>query len=72
MFIYIEKQVKSLDITRNIVSRFSNPTIIEIDHYKNIFDKNIWNNKLEKSIILAKSSFKIIVITNKQVANLFI
>lgn len=54
MIIYLESKAKNYSLTQNILSKFSNASIIEIDHYKNIFDKNIWNRKLSNAIILAK------------------
>lgn len=54
MIIYLETKAKSYPLTQSILSKFSNASIIEIDHYKNIFDKNIWNYKLSNAIILAK------------------
>jgi hypothetical protein len=41
MLIYIEKKVKDTQIAKNIISKFSNTNILEIDNYKNLFDKNI-------------------------------
>ncbi len=54
MILYIEKQALPYSQTQNIINKFKNATLIHIDNYKNIFDKNIWNHKLEKSIIIAK------------------
>jgi hypothetical protein len=41
MLIYLEKKAKSYPQTQKILSKFPNAQILEIDHYKNIFDKNI-------------------------------
>lgn len=56
MIIYLESKAKNYPLTQQILSKFSNASIIEIDHYKNIFDKNIWNQKLAPAIILAKQT----------------
>ena len=37
----LEKKEKSKQQTKKKLSRFPNAQILEIDHYKNIFDKNI-------------------------------
>jgi len=56
MLVYIEKSVKNLETTKKILSRlWKNTQILEIDHYKNIFDKSIKDNKISQSIILARS-----------------
>jgi spore photoproduct lyase len=54
MIIYLESRAKDYAITRKVLNKFTKASIIEIDHYKNIFDKNIWNQKLKNTIILAK------------------
>lgn len=54
MIIYIESQAKSYPLAQKILSKFADAYIIEIDHYKNIFDKNIWAKSLANAIILAK------------------
>jgi hypothetical protein len=41
MLIYLEKKAKSYPQTQKILRKFPNAQILEIDHYKNIFDKNI-------------------------------
>ncbi len=52
MIIYIEKKLKENKIVKNIISKFPNSQILEIDNYKNIFDKNFsW--KISKSIVIA-------------------
>ena len=53
MIIYIEKQVKEYSQTKKILKMFPNADIVWINHYKNIFDKQLWW-KVEKSFILAK------------------
>lgn len=53
MIIYVEKAAKNYELTEHILVKFPNSTIIEIDNYKNIFDKNI-NYQTEKCLILAK------------------
>ena len=54
MIIYIESQAKSYPLAQKILSKFADAYIIEIDHYKNIFDKNIWAKSLANAIILSK------------------
>lgn len=54
MLIYLEKKAKEYPITQDILSKFKTAEILEIDHYKNIFDKNIGNQKLTSALILAK------------------
>ena len=53
MIIYLEKEAKNYNLAQRIISKFSNPEIIEIENYKNIFDKNI-PFQHEKAIIIAK------------------
>lgn len=54
MILYIEKQAKNYQQTQKIIDRFPKAQIIEIDHYKNIFDKNTAWLQENKSIIIAK------------------
>ena len=54
MLIYLEKKAKSYPQTQKILSKFPNAQILEIDHYKNIFDKNIWDQNLAPAFIIAK------------------
>ena len=54
MLIYIEKKAKDYEVTKKILSNFSNNQILWIDHYKNIFDKKIGNQILTPAIIIAK------------------
>ena len=54
MLIYYESKIKDLLLTKEIFKKFWNCEKIEIQHYKNLFDLNIWNYKTEKLIILAK------------------
>lgn len=54
MLIYYETKVKDLPITKQIFDKFWDYEKIEIQHYKNLFDTNIWNYKTENLIILAK------------------
>lgn len=52
MLIYLEKKYKDNKIAKNIISFYKNAKVLEIDNYKNIFDKSLaWNT--EKSIIIA-------------------
>lgn len=52
MIIYLEKKYRENKIAQNIISKYKNAKILEIDNYKNIFDKNI-ASKTEKNIIIA-------------------
>lgn len=54
MIIYVEKQAKDYPQTQKILQKFKNASVIFIDHYKNIFDKNFNNLSVQKSIIIAK------------------
>lgn len=52
MIIYLEKSAKRYGLTDRILTKFPDFEVIEIDNYKNIFDKNI-NFHTEKCLILA-------------------
>ena len=54
MLIYYETKVKDFSITKQIFENFWNSEKVEIQHYKNLFDINIWNYKTQPFIILAK------------------
>ena len=54
MLIYYESKIKDLTLTKEILKKFWNCEKIEIQHYKNLFDVNIWKYKTEPLIILAK------------------
>lgn len=54
MIIYIEKQALEYKQTKKIIEKFKNSTIIFIDNYKNIFDKDYTNLDSKKSLIIAK------------------
>lgn len=54
MLIYLEKKVKNDPIAQQIIQKLAGNQILEIDHYKNIFDKNIWNQSLAPAFIIAK------------------
>lgn len=54
MLIYYENKVKDFSITKQIFENFWNSEKVEIQHYKNLFDINIWNYKTQPFIILAK------------------
>lgn len=56
MLIYLEKKAKKYPLSKKIISRFDSSKIIEINSYKNIFDKNIWDFPVEKSIIIATTN----------------
>ncbi len=55
--LYIEKAVSDFPLTKLAISKFSNSTIIWIDHYKDIFNRSgqdFQTQKLSMNIILAK------------------
>ncbi len=54
MIIYVEKQAKHYPQTQKILQKYKNASVIFIEHYKNIFDKNFENLNVQKSIIIAK------------------
>lgn len=54
MLIYVESKAKENPMTQRILAAFSEQQIIEIQHYKNLFDKKIGEFPLEKALILAK------------------
>lgn len=54
MLIYIEKQSLEYKQTKKILQKFKNSTIIYIDNYKNLFDKDYTNIDAKKSLIIAK------------------
>ena len=56
MIIYLEKNAKKYDITSKIIEKFWDSQIIEVNNYKNIFDKNIWSFPIEKSIIIGTTN----------------
>lgn len=41
MLIYLEKKAKDFALTKSMLRKLPQAEILEIDHYKNIFDKNI-------------------------------
>lgn len=52
MIILLEKKYKDNNIAKNIIKHYKNAKVLEIDNYKNIFDKNIfWG--IEKTLIIA-------------------
>ena len=53
MLIYVETKAKPFPFTQRILGKFPWAQVLEIDHYKNIFDKNIGNQRLAPAIILA-------------------
>lgn len=54
MIIYIEKQAKDYPQTKKILEKFKSSSIIYINNYKNIFDKDLTNLDSKKSLIIAK------------------
>jgi hypothetical protein len=63
MILYIEEKAKHYLLTEQIRSQFSEDQIIEIQHYKNLFDKKIGNFPLEPCMILAKQENPVILDT---------
>lgn len=55
MLIYLEKKAKEYPVAQSILKKLKSDQILETDHYKNIFDKQIWNQILEPAIIIAKN-----------------
>ena len=53
MLIYLEKRAKEFPTTKRILDIFDKAQVLEIDHYKNIFDKNIWDGDLTPAFIIA-------------------
>jgi hypothetical protein len=53
MILYIEKEAKPYNLAQHILKNFPNASCIEINNYKNIFDKKIPLHH-ELSIIIAK------------------
>lgn len=52
MLIYLERNLKDNKIAKNIISKYKDAEVLEIDNYKNIFDKTFaWDT--EKFIIIA-------------------
>ncbi len=51
MLIYVEKKYIDNYITKNIISKYNNSKILEIDNYKNILDKNIFWKKEDSLVI---------------------
>ncbi len=60
MIIYLEKKAKKYSLVWRILKKIKNSQIIEIDNYKNIFDKNTWIFPAQKSIIIAKLNWNTI------------
>jgi len=54
MLIYLEQDIKNHPVAKEILSKFSDANVVEIQHYKNVFDKTI-AYPTEKCLILAKS-----------------
>jgi spore photoproduct lyase len=54
MIIYLESHIRNHPCALRILSKFPGIPVIEIAHYKNIFDKSIGNCSTEKCLILAK------------------
>lgn len=54
MLIYLEQDIKNHPVAKTILSKLSDANVVEIQHYKNVFDKKI-GYSTEKCLILAKS-----------------
>lgn len=54
MIIYVEKRAMKFPQVEQLLGRFSSASVIKINNYKNIFDKNISSFETKKSIILAE------------------
>ena len=54
MLIYLESKAKDFPLIKSILKKLPQAEILEIDHYKNIFDKNIGNQQLIPALIIAK------------------
>lgn len=52
MNIYVEKNIRFNPITQHILEAFTKANILEIENYKNLFDKPQWTG-VQKSMILA-------------------
>jgi len=61
--VYVEKNILGNDYVNEILKKLDKPEVIEINHYKNIFNRknqNITYQKNNQSIILAENKDKII------------
>ncbi|MEA3304906.1 MAG: hypothetical protein U9Q15_04210 [Patescibacteria group bacterium] len=56
MIIYQESQAKDCPIAQKIVSQYTDATVLDIKHYKNVFDKQLVIPENEKAILLAKNT----------------
>jgi spore photoproduct lyase len=54
MIIYLETRAKHYPQTLRILEQFKSATVIDIAHYKNVFDKNTAGLNEQKSMIIAK------------------
>ncbi len=63
MLLYVEKKAKEYPLCQQICSQFSEENIVEIQHYKNLFDKKIGDFPLEPCLILAKQENPVILDT---------
>lgn len=52
MIIYVEKKVREIPLTQEIILKFPDAEILEIDNYKNLFDRNL-SGDITKCLILA-------------------
>ena len=70
--IYVEKQAKNFQASKQIINKFPSSTIIEIDHYKDVFSRYKNNFRLQKDslkIILAKKENGFLYPINKFIQN---
>ncbi len=54
MLVYVESRARENPLTQGILANVAKSNIIEIQHYKDLFDKNIGNFPIKDCIILAK------------------
>lgn len=54
MLIYLEKKIQDSPLVHKILKKVQGAEVLEIDHYKNIFDKTVGKQPLVPAIILAQ------------------
>ncbi len=61
--IYIEKEVQNHPVTQRITARFPGAVLVEIDHYKDVFNRSRQNYRIQKqsqALILARKQNNLI------------
>lgn len=61
--IYIEKEVRNDPVTKRIIARYPKSVLIEINHYKDVFNRSHQNYRIQKqspNLILAKKQHNLI------------